>query len=462
MKFKKITALVTLLSVMVTGVLAGNVSADTETSNAVSLYNTITVMLNDEQADIEAATRQRDEAQAAADQAAAMVSQLTAQSGELSGELSELNQLSEEQREQYNLIAEQLEAALEEKAEALQTYLDAEDNLEQTQETFSERISVMFEYQNKSTLEVLLDSDSIAGFFTNMELITLIADADSQAVDQMQIALDDATAKKSIAIQEAAELDAIAATKEAELEELESRIGVTTAALESISSELTSWQQQEDQLNEYAVSLDSQIAQLSAQYEANLAATQAASNTTADTASGSDNSSSESTQPQATATPAPTSAPSGAGYTTDTGYYTGGTGNGMLTWPVACTRITSYYGYRIHPVTGVYKFHSGVDIGCGYGDAIAAAASGTVILVSEPVEGQNTGGTGYGNYCIIDHGNGLCTLYGHCRDVYVSEGQYVNTGDIIAEVGSTGTSSGSHLHFEVRVNGSSVDPLGYL
>ena len=91
-----------------------------------------------------------------------------------------------------------------------------------------------------------------------------------------------------------------------------------------------------------------------------------------------------------------------------------------------------------------------------------AAASGTVIYVTEPYEGKNKGGTGYGNYCIIDHGNGYATLYGHARDIYVSEGQSVSAGQSIGEVGSTGTSTGAHLHFEVRLNGERKNPLNYL
>lgn len=91
-----------------------------------------------------------------------------------------------------------------------------------------------------------------------------------------------------------------------------------------------------------------------------------------------------------------------------------------------------------------------------------AAASGTVIYVTEPVEGQNTGGTGYGNYCIIDHGNGVTTLYAHARNIYVAAGDSVSAGQAIGEVGSTGTSTGAHLHFEVRVNGTAQNPLSYL
>ena len=91
-----------------------------------------------------------------------------------------------------------------------------------------------------------------------------------------------------------------------------------------------------------------------------------------------------------------------------------------------------------------------------------AAGPDVVILAVKPYQGQNTGGVDYGNYCIIDHGGGYTTLYGHCRSVYVSKGQKVRSGQRIAEMGSTGTSTGSHLHFEVRKDGSPVNPERYL
>jgi murein DD-endopeptidase MepM/ murein hydrolase activator NlpD len=133
-----------------------------------------------------------------------------------------------------------------------------------------------------------------------------------------------------------------------------------------------------------------------------------------------------------------------------------------LQWPTWCHTITSYFGYRTHPIYGNTRFHSGIDIGAGFGDTIMAAASGTVIYVETPVPGQNWGGSGYGNYFIIDHGNGVSTLYAHCTSVYVSNGQTVSQGEAVGTVGSTGGSTGSHLHFEVRINGSRVDPLSYL
>lgn len=142
--------------------------------------------------DIENAKKKRDEARAQAEKASNMVSDLKDQRSELNGELEKLNAANEEQKAQYVIIAGQLEAALEEKAAALDEFIVAQENLETQQKLFTDRITVMFEFQNKSTLEVLLESENIAGFFTNMEVITLIADADAQAIDTLKIALDDA------------------------------------------------------------------------------------------------------------------------------------------------------------------------------------------------------------------------------------------------------------------------------
>lgn len=132
--------------------------------------------------------------------------------------------------------------------------------------------------------------------------------------------------------------------------------------------------------------------------------------------------------------------------------YTGG----EMAWPLpASNYITSVFGYRTNPVTGIYTLHTGMDIGgASTGSPIVAASSGTVIS-----SGWNGG---YGMCVIIDHGGGITTLYGHCSALYVSAGQTVSKGETIAAVGSTGNSTGTHLHFEVRENGNYVDPYPYV
>jgi murein DD-endopeptidase MepM/ murein hydrolase activator NlpD len=129
-------------------------------------------------------------------------------------------------------------------------------------------------------------------------------------------------------------------------------------------------------------------------------------------------------------------------------------GDGTFIRPVPGP-ITSPFGYRTDPITGATGFHSGLDIGAPCGTPIKAAGTGVIISA-----GFNSGG--YGNMTLINHGNGLSTLYGHQSSIIVSEGQSVTQGQVIGYVGSTGKSTGCHLHFEVRVNGTPVDPTGYL
>ncbi|MHC1759550.1 MAG: murein hydrolase activator EnvC [Negativicutes bacterium] len=130
-----------------------------------------------------------------------------------------------------------------------------------------------------------------------------------------------------------------------------------------------------------------------------------------------------------------------------------GGSTGTMVWP-AEGEITSPFGWRVHPIFGTQRLHTGIDIGADYGDATRAADGGVVI--------HSDWMGGYGNAVIIDHGNGISTLYAHNSQLLVSEGQTVAKGQTVARVGSTGYSTGPHLHFEVRQNGSPVNPLNFL
>lgn len=125
-----------------------------------------------------------------------------------------------------------------------------------------------------------------------------------------------------------------------------------------------------------------------------------------------------------------------------------------LQWPVpSCTLITSRFGYRVAPTTGASTYHGGLDIGAGMGASIVAAGAGDVIFA-----GANGG---YGNCVMIDHGNGVVTVYAHMSSIGVSYGQYVTAGQYVGAVGSTGVSTGPHCHFEIRINGAQTDPAAY-
>ena len=404
---KPVCAVLCLLLVIFAGTTVKMIrTTAADADMAVVSFNNVT------KKEIEDAKKKRDETQKKAKSAASKVYSLRNKKKQTNYELMALNDANDEQRAQYAEITEQLQAALDARVKALDDYVKAGENLEKQEKEFQERVSVMFQYQNKSMFEVLLESNSLAGFFTNMEIMTLIADADAQMVDNMKIALDDAKLQRELALKEADDMQEIAVQKQKELDELASMIGKTQKKLENIKNQLSSWEKKENALQKESESLNDKIKKLQKQYAKQNA-------------------------------------------------YNGPT-NGKFRWPVYNRTITSEFGWRIHPVYNEKRFHSGVDIASGYGATIMAAGNGVVIFTAKPVQGQNTGGTGYGNYCIIDHGGGYTTLYGHCRRVNVKVGQKVKAGQKIGEVGSTGTSTGSHLHFEVRKSGEPVNPLRYL
>ena len=126
-----------------------------------------------------------------------------------------------------------------------------------------------------------------------------------------------------------------------------------------------------------------------------------------------------------------------------------------MTWPIpGYTTITSEYGMRVHPITGAYKLHTGTDIGAPMGADFVAAAKGVI------VKAEMT--PAYGNMVIIDHGGGVQTLYAHGSEILVQVGQEVEASTPVLKVGSTGYSTGPHAHFEIRINGQTVNPMEYL
>ena len=156
----------------------------------------------------------------------------------------------------------------------------------------------------------------------------------------------------------------------------------------------------------------------------------------------------------AAAPSSPSAAPGGSGAAT-TVAPPASAGSGGLANPLPGAPVTSPFGYRVHPIYGDSRLHTGVDMGASEGTPIRAAGAGVVVSA-----GWNSGG--YGNLTIIDHGNGLTTLYAHQSGFVVSANGRVSQGQVIGRVGCTGSCTGPHLHFEVRQNGTPVNPMNYI
>ena len=301
---------------------------------------------------------------------------------------------------------DELEASISEAQAKLETLEEelaaAEEKVNTQNENLNARLRNMYKNGSVGFIDVLMDSGSFSEFLNNLSLVEKVYTSDQDVLEELQKAYDEIDAKKK----EIETLQAELSESKATMEEQKSSLEADKASVEKKKSEIAAdsaeTQRELDKLEADAQALTSSIRN-----------------------SGSSSSSSK---------------------------YNGG----IMAWPVpSCHTVSSGYGGRIHPTTGKYKFHGGLDIPGSYGSAIVAANSGKVIWAGNR-------GDSYGNYVIIDHGGGVSTLYGHSSKVLVSTGQSVSRGQRIANVGSTGRSTGPHCHFEVRINGSRVNPNPYV
>ena len=301
---------------------------------------------------------------------------------------------------------DELEASISEAQAKLETLEEelaaAEEKVNTQNENLNARLRNMYKNGSVGFIDVLMDSGSFSEFLNNLSLVEKVYTSDQDVLEELQKAYDEIDAKKK----EIETLQAELSESKATMEEQKSSLEADKASVEKKKSEIAA-DSAETQRELDKLEADAQALTLSIRN------------------SGSSSSSSK---------------------------YNGG----IMAWPVpSCHTVSSGYGGRIHPTTGKYKFHGGLDIPGSYGSAIVAANSGKVIWAGNR-------GDSYGNYVIIDHGGGVSTLYGHSSKVLVSTGQSVSRGQRIANVGSTGRSTGPHCHFEVRINGSRVNPNPYV
>ena len=294
----------------------------------------------------------------------------------------------------------------------------AQAYLEQRQKVLNLRVRSIYKFGQLNYLEVIMGAKSFSDFANRLELLKRVIQSDYSLILEIQDQKAKIEAKKAELEQDKARLDALAEEAKKTQKEIEIKKAEQQKILDNArSNKAAAAQMEQDYIarsNEVRELIQERLRQAEAARQAAQAA-QAAGDTSVDYS------------------------------------YTEGTG--AMSWP--CNGpITSPYGYRTHPIFGTTIFHAGVDIGVDYGTPIHAADSGTVIYSGWI--------SGYGNAVIIDHGGGIETLYGHNQSLNVSEGQSVSKGDVVAYAGSTGNSTGPHCHFEVDVNGSPTDPMGYL
>lgn len=273
-----------------------------------------------------------------------------------------------------------------------------EEEIAAQNEGLNARLRTMYKNGEVGILTVLMGSSDMSDFMTNLDMVQRIYDSDATLLEKLQGQYEQVIDQKMELQTLRDTLLAQQAEESAQQEALQSSKGQVQTKKSAIDKDNAALEKQIDALNAEANALTAKILGLQG-----------------------------------------------------TGSYIGGT----MAWPSqASTRISSPFGYRIHPILRIKKMHTGIDIAASSGTNILAANSGTVITA-----GWNNS---YGYMVMIDHGGGIVTLYAHSSKLLVSKGAVVGRGQAIAKVGSTGMSTGPHLHFEVRVNGVYKNPLDYV
>ena len=296
---------------------------------------------------------------------------------------------------------------------------EAQKRLEGRESVFYKRVRDIYINGRLSYLDVVIGSKDFSDFANRLEVLKRIIDSDITLIYEIKKERADIEAHKQKLEADRAklvELEKAALAKQAEIEQKKAERNVV---LQKAQNDRATAMQAIEELN-------ASSAQVSAMLKERQAARAAA------------------------AAAAAAAAQSSGGQGASDNWVQG---TGQLGWPVS-GEITSPYGYRVHPIWGTTIYHSGIDIGVDEGTPVHAADGGVVVWSGWM--------GGYGYAVVIDHGNGLSTLYGHNSELAVDEGQSVAKGQVISYAGSTGNSTGPHVHFEVRVNGDPVDPMGYL
>ncbi len=401
MKFtmiRRITAL-GLILVLAAGIPIQASSAATEKATEDAASTKSLQEAQDEKAQLEKALKE----------AQSTIEDLKDSKGDIESKVTELNQQLMDISARITDLENQLTAKSEDIQETKDELAGAKEREAQQYADMKVRIQFMYENGQTSYLEALLSSRNISEFLNSADYIAQIQSYDRQKLTEYQDTVESIVNLEAQLEQEYTDLEALKSTVESNKATVAAMMRQKESELADISGDIEDAQSDADY---YAAEIQAQEELIAAikRAEAEKAA---------------------------------------AGV--EEHPYTGG----AFRWPCpSSTRVTSDYGTRVSPMSGASSNHKGIDIGASSGADIIAAADGTVTAASYS--------SAAGNYVMIDHGGGLYTVYMHASSLLVSPGQTVSAGDVIAKVGSTGISTGSHLHFGVSLNGSYVSPWSYL
>ena len=323
---------------------------------------------------------------------------------ELSGVMKELQNINEK-ISQYELEIQELSLRtddLRDSIEKLEERLSiSEASYNEQKQMIEERMVTVYEAGETTYLDVLLSSRSLSEFISNYYLVTEIIKFDVQILEDVERESRAIQANKKELERQREQLKSARNNRERTAIVLENTKVIRNNYMSKLSGEEQKLQEAYDEYEQLIREIESEILMLAL---ANL----------------------------------------------DSEY-----NGGIMAWPTpGYTRITSPFGMRVHPIDGLYKMHTGVDIAAPTGTPFIAVSDG--IVVKAGWQGA------YGNMVMVDHGGGVSTVYGHGTDILVTLGQEVKRGEPVMTIGSTGYSTGPHAHFEVRINGKTVDPLNYI
>lgn len=332
------------------------------------------------------------------DQVRTKLKQKEAESQKMMGEIHWVDRQMEQLETTIAKNNEEL-AASKKRQEQLSAELQkATDKLDSVRQQASKRVRRMYTTGEKSALTALVTTDSIGDIAVRKNLLKRVADQDRKVFAEVKVLRDEVLAKKKEEDRVVAKIGELTKQKAAQLQEFESIRQKKKDIFSILKAEEGALERQFREMQYESNRIASEVSRLQAKLTGQVPVF-----------------------------------------------------SGRFIQPVSGRR-SSGYGMRRHPISGRTRMHTGVDIAAPSGTAIKAAGAGRVISAGYR--------NGYGNTVVIDHGGGISTLYAHCSRIYVSVGKDVKQGDRIAAVGSTGYSTGPHLHFEVRKNGKPVDPGG--